>query len=298
MSKSTKIIAALGVVAGLGVAALPAFTYAAQTPASTTGDVDVIVEVQPAIALAISGNNDDGVLSGDGAFAVQAVTSPSGNPSSQGWYEESGTSPDIVYVLTTDTEVASGKTYYEYTGGYREVDSFAPASAKNSIIDGHPTPAGSIIGPSSSYLSLLPNTAGSVKSTVNVYTNNTSGYTLSVRANGSDAAMHQQVATGVGDTIAAIANTPAIGTPGWAYKVADVTEEAPATSKTNKGVITTGYESDSQMGITDQVIVTSQEKTAEGDDWDVTYDVATKADQATGIYKVSLTYTAATRNGS
>ena len=55
MSKTTKIIAALGVVAGLGVAALPAFTYA---QASVTGTADVLVDVQPAIAMTIEGNND------------------------------------------------------------------------------------------------------------------------------------------------------------------------------------------------------------------------------------------------
>lgn len=54
MSKTTKIIAALGVVAGLGVAALPAFTYAAQV----SGNVDVIVDVQSAIAMKIVGNNN------------------------------------------------------------------------------------------------------------------------------------------------------------------------------------------------------------------------------------------------
>lgn len=37
-----------------------------------------------------------------------AVSSPSGNPSEQGWYELSGTT----YSLTTDTTVQSGKTYY------------------------------------------------------------------------------------------------------------------------------------------------------------------------------------------
>ena len=37
MSKTTKIIAALGVAAGLGVAALPAFSYAD----SVAGQVDV-----------------------------------------------------------------------------------------------------------------------------------------------------------------------------------------------------------------------------------------------------------------
>ena len=37
-----------------------------------------------------------------------AVTNPTGNPSEQGWYEKSGDT----YVLTTDTTVQSGKTYY------------------------------------------------------------------------------------------------------------------------------------------------------------------------------------------
>lgn len=54
MSKTTKVIAALGVVAGLGVAALPAFTYAAQV----SGNADVIVEVGDAIAMSIVGNQD------------------------------------------------------------------------------------------------------------------------------------------------------------------------------------------------------------------------------------------------
>lgn len=41
--------------------------------------------------------------------SYNAVSSPSGNPQEQGWYELSGEE----YVLTTDTEVQEGKTYYE-----------------------------------------------------------------------------------------------------------------------------------------------------------------------------------------
>ena len=70
MSKSTKIIAALGVVAGLGVAALPAFTYAAE---SVTGDVQVDVEVLPAIAMTITGNNDDSSNYDDGTTSYASV---------------------------------------------------------------------------------------------------------------------------------------------------------------------------------------------------------------------------------
>ena len=57
MSKSTKIIAALGVVAGLGVAALPAFTYAAQT-SSVSGAVKLQATVTPGIAMTIQSNGD------------------------------------------------------------------------------------------------------------------------------------------------------------------------------------------------------------------------------------------------
>lgn len=246
MSKSTKIIAALGVVAGLGVAALPAFTYAAQTQQTVTGNADVYVEVQPAIAMTITGNNDD-------------------NHS------------------------------YGTSGDNGAVDVFAPAGAASGTIDGHPTPAAPTTLASSSYVSLLPNQLGNTKSTVSVYTNNSYGYTLAVKANTS-ANMTMVDPSGGTDTIAAIDGTPAVGTPGWAYKVADVTETE--TPKTNKGTITTGFDSDSQMDTTDQVIVTATQKTVNGDDWDVTYDVATKPDQATGVYHVSLTYTATTRNGS
>ena len=44
-----------------------------------------------------------------------AVTSPTGSPKAQGWYERSGTAPDYVYTLTTDTTVDGTKTYYKRT---------------------------------------------------------------------------------------------------------------------------------------------------------------------------------------
>ena len=62
MSKTTKIIAALGVVAGLGVAALPAFSYAASTVA---GEVELSAEVNEAIAMTILGNGDSGTAGVD-----------------------------------------------------------------------------------------------------------------------------------------------------------------------------------------------------------------------------------------
>ena len=55
--KSTKIIAAAGVVAGLGVAALPALTFA-EGEQTVSGQVQVRADVLPAIAMTITGNND------------------------------------------------------------------------------------------------------------------------------------------------------------------------------------------------------------------------------------------------
>ncbi|MBR2600666.1 hypothetical protein IKE07_00800 [Candidatus Saccharibacteria bacterium] len=63
--KSTKIIAVAGVVAGLGVAALPAMTFAAQ---SVKGQVNVEAEVLSAIAMTIEGNDDTGTHTGVSTF--------------------------------------------------------------------------------------------------------------------------------------------------------------------------------------------------------------------------------------
>lgn len=45
-----------------------------------------------------------------------ATVPTGGNPKELGLYERSGTSPNYVYTLTTDTTAADGKTYYSYDG--------------------------------------------------------------------------------------------------------------------------------------------------------------------------------------
>lgn len=46
-----------------------------------------------------------------------SATVPSGgNPKTLGLYERSGSSPNYVYTLTTDTTAAENKTYYSYDG--------------------------------------------------------------------------------------------------------------------------------------------------------------------------------------
>lgn len=45
-----------------------------------------------------------------------ATVAEGGNPKQLGLYERSGSSPNYVYTLTTDTTVSAGKTYYSYDG--------------------------------------------------------------------------------------------------------------------------------------------------------------------------------------
>lgn len=45
-----------------------------------------------------------------------ATVAEGGNPKELGLYERSGSSPNYVYTLTTDTTAGAGKTYYSYDG--------------------------------------------------------------------------------------------------------------------------------------------------------------------------------------
>ena len=60
------------------------------------------------------------VIEGRLAEAVDTYSSATvptgGNPKELGLYERSGTSPNYVYTLTTDTTATDGKTYYNYDG--------------------------------------------------------------------------------------------------------------------------------------------------------------------------------------
>ena len=94
MSKTTKIIAALGVVAGLGVAALPAFTYAA----TVSGNADVLVEIEPAIAMSIVGNQDG--VTGSGYDNVKIKSDNINNIN--------GT--DVTSFVTTNAATSGSKT--------------------------------------------------------------------------------------------------------------------------------------------------------------------------------------------
>lgn len=64
----------------------------------------------------------------DAADSYSSATVPSGgNPKQLGLYERSGSSPNYVYTLTTDTTAADGKTYYSYDG------KVIPSAAKTAL---------------------------------------------------------------------------------------------------------------------------------------------------------------------
>ena len=278
MSKTTKIIAGLGVVAGLSVAAMPAFTFAAET---VTGDVQVQAEVVPAIAMTISGNNDSGTHA---PVTYSVVASPEGNPSENGYYERSGSAGSYVYTASTDTTVDGAKTYYTQDAAisYAAVDNFNPSTAASSEIDGHTTPATAVLGTSSSYISLLPNataigdSTNNFRSTITVYTNNATGYDLTLLDKDADTAL----VNANGDTIPATgATTLERGTAAWGYRVSGDTDWLAVPASTG----------------TAAPIASLDTRTSGGDETIVEYGVATSADQATGIYADTIVYTATTR---
>ena len=243
MSKSTKIIAALGVVAGLGVAALPAFTYATET---VSGTVDVYVEIPEAIAMTIVGNNDGG-------------SAPYPTPATTG------------------------------------VDVFASGSATTGTVDGHTTTTTSTS--SSSYVELSQNQADTTTalSTITVYTNAAHGYTLSVQASGDGSLVNQSNSAYTIAPLTTAGTAPAAGDGEWGFKLT----ASAATSPDAAGNVVTGYSNWSAVPHSSATVIAYEDvATSGGTEYVANYGVGTKADQAAGIYKNTLTYTATTKNSA
>ena len=220
MTKSTKILAGLGAVAALGTAALPLASYAADAQ-SVTGNVDLYVEVLPAISMTIAGNNDN-------------------------------------------------NSNYGTSGDNGSVHVFNPAGV-SSTLDTDTIPATATTVASSSYVSLLPNATATTTSTVTVYTNAASGFTLSVKDADSTTALTK---VGGAATIPAGADAVAAGTAKWNLSGGSLTNAAIST--------------------TDQTVKATSAKTSSGEETVVTYNIATAADQETGVYSDTITYTATT----
>ena len=265
MSKTTKIIAALGVVAGLGVAALPAFTYATQTPQSVTGDAELFVEVQPAIAMTITGTNDDGQSYSYDSYQYAIVANPEGDPSASNYYERAANG---TFTASADTEVDANKTYFTRSANTQGVNVFSPMSQGNGEVDGHTEAF--LAGPSSSYLQILPNSINTMTSTVTVYTNNAGGYKLTVKDADSDTSLRKDQ-----DNAIVAHATPTAGEARWSIAGGDLSASA---------ITAAGLQ-----------VKQTNTKTTGGDATTMTYTVSTAADQATGVYTDTITYTATTR---
>ena len=277
MTKSKTILAGLGVVAALGAAALPLASYATE---SVSGNVELQVEVLPAIAMTISGNND----TPDHTFYTAASVSTGDDVT--GLYEKSGSA----YAVTSDTTAQDGKTYYTHAD-YGVAKSAAPNGA--TTLDGQNlTTNNYTIGnstsmaakTSSSYTSILPNnkvdgnSTNGFGSTVTVYTNNSAGYTLSIKDADATLALENEN----GDTIAA-GTTISAGTSNWAYQLQ---------KSDNANVETPAY---AAITAADVTIVTRETETSNGSQSFIGYGVSTSGDQATGLYADTIVYTATTR---
>lgn len=106
MSKMSKAIAVLGVVAGLGVAALPLSSYAADEPYSQSASADVQVEVGGAISIEV----DNGATEPDAAKNLVDLgqIKLNGDIVSKGLKvtvkTNAGVQDDVAYSLTMTTE--------------------------------------------------------------------------------------------------------------------------------------------------------------------------------------------------
>ena len=247
MTKSSKIITGLGLVAALGIAIVPASSFA--TDPYVNGQVEVDVEVLPAIAMTITGNNDNNAAN---------ITSGA-------------------YTAGTYQAVDN----YDHDGGETETET---GSVMNHA-------SAHITGVSSSYASLLPNNkvdgafgdgANGFGSTITVYTNDSDGYTLTLK----DADTTTALTNEDGETIAA-GTTITAGTSNWAYKI--MVQDGTDVASPVYAAIAASTATAAQITQTDDATTTA------GSVSKVAYGVSTKSDQKTGIYADTIVYTASVR---
>ncbi len=274
MTKSKTILAGLGVVAALGVAAMPLASYAAPT---VIGNVMLAVEVEPAIAMTIKGNNDSYTHGTNPGSTTDGVDNLYDNGSTGG---NTGAVDNKTVSTAASTEKTSGESPNTTHVGYEAT------------------------GTSSSYAHLLPNSAvtgdrgtnnatNDFGSTITVYTNSKSGYTVTLQDADDDASLVST--TDTNDTIPT-GTTIAAGTSGWAFKggksssvsndVYTFTDRSAWTAipdTTETEVVVYGSNSDTYADET------------HGDQFIINYGVSTSSDQATGLYTDTIVYTATTK---
>ncbi|MBR2589044.1 hypothetical protein IKE84_01740 [Candidatus Saccharibacteria bacterium] len=300
MSKSTKIIAALGLAAGLGVASIPVATFAApsRTPYAVDGNVDLYVEIPTAIAMTIKGNNDD-----DSLYTEQGVTHVS-NENSVGYNVNGINVYDGYATDATQDPAAHADT------GTVDGHQVTNEDATNHILN----KTGSLKSSSYAFLNQNDFTVGTLdgtgvndgfKSTITVYTNNGTGYNLN--ASGIEGSSPDLTMTAGDNTyrIPAAAIAGEAGTSGWGYKTvkymldganADNEDEKEIEGTTTPAARVTDSTFSAMPAYGSARTIDSLDKaTKNGRETVVLYGVQTSPDQAAGVYKTTLLYTATTK---
>lgn len=117
--KTRQIMQSLAVTAENGTKYVPMGTIYPSNDAEAIGIVYEDVDVTAGDAAGSVVTKGEVVESrlADAVDSYSSATVPTGgNPKELGLYERSGTSPNFVYTLTTDTTAAENKTYYSYDG--------------------------------------------------------------------------------------------------------------------------------------------------------------------------------------
>ena len=151
--KSTKIIAVAGVVAGLGVAALPAMTFAAE---SASGAVKLQAQVLPSIAMTIHSNGDASgtnyyAENPTGAGAGYGVDSDTLYTKSEGLFTNWSSATTSLLPNATSEAMTSTVTVYTNASGYtlsvidEDTDNSLKLDASNSIA-AFASPAATLVG--------------------------------------------------------------------------------------------------------------------------------------------------------
>jgi len=129
MTKTTKIIAALGVVAGLGVASLPLSSYAA---ASVSGNAKVNVTVTEAISMTIKGTDSSSTTVDQYSGATSGTDNLTGNTINAGPASSSTPiAPNSKVEGTASTFASKVTVYTNDTAGYKLTVKGATAELKN-----------------------------------------------------------------------------------------------------------------------------------------------------------------------
>ena len=265
MSKINKAIAALSVVASLGVAAAPMATFAAvETPNAPRDILNVTLEEVCAF----------GYTTGGAAISAGSHT----NGTDTGYTTPNNTTP-----RGADPGPAAGAGYGLWST--LTVTGYDGRTATTATTDDEPDT-------DTAYGIMETNTVNQnfAKTQLNSVCNDKDGYNLTAQTT-------DLTTTGVTDGIVSNAAAPAAGTSSWAFQIAEGTREQ-SDSATNTGVVhTSAGDNGWYGGYTNATTIVAAPTTGTdkstpntGDRWLITYGVGISASQAAATYEGHVDY--------